>query len=49
MALDRIFKFRRIRQLDIFETKESLRAEIAKIAKRLKQEDLDPRRGRFRK
>jgi hypothetical protein len=49
MALDRIFKFRRNRQLDIFETEESLRAEIAKIAKRLKQEDLDPRRGRFRK
>ena len=49
MALDRIFKFRRVRQLDIFETDESLRAEIAKIAKRLKKEDLDPRRGRFRK
>ena len=49
MALDRIFKFKRSRQLDIFETEESLRAEIAKIAKRLKQEDLDPRRGRFRK
>ena len=49
MALDRIFKFRRSRQLDIFETDESLRAEISKIAKRLKQEDLDPRRGRFRK
>ena len=49
MALDRIFKFRRSRQLDIFETDESLRAEIAKIAKRLKQEDLDPPRGRFRK
>ena len=49
MALDRIFKFRRNRQLDIFETEESLRAEIAKIAKRLKKEDLDPRRGRFRK
>ena len=49
MALDRIFKFRRSRQLDIFETDESLRAEIAKIAKRLKQEDLDPSRGRFRK
>ena len=49
MALDRIFKFRRSRQLDIFETDETLRAEIAKIAKRLKQEDLDPSRGRFRK
>ena len=49
MALDRIFKFRRSRQLDIFETRESLAAEIAKIAKRLKKEDLDPRRGRFRK
>ena len=49
MALDRIFKFKRSRQLDIFETEESLRAEIAKIAKRLKREDLDPRRGRFRK
>ena len=49
MALDRIFKFKRSRQLDIFETEESLRAEIAKIAKRLKQEDLSPNRGRFRK
>ena len=49
MALDRIFKFKRLRQLDIFETRESLRAEIARIAKRLKQEDLSPNRGRFRK
>ena len=49
MALDRIFKFKRSRQLDIFETEESLRAEIARIAKRLKQEDLSPNRGRFRK
>ena len=49
MALDRIFKFKRSRQLDIFETDESLAAEIRKIADALKKEDLDPRRGRFRK
>ena len=49
MALDRIFKFKRLRQLDIFETDESLAAEIRKIADALKREDLDPRRGRFRK
>ena len=49
MALDRIFKFRRSRQLDIFETDESLAAEIRRIADLLKKEDLSPTRGRFRK
>jgi len=49
MALDRIFKFKRSRQLDIFETDESLAAEIRKIADALKREDLSPNRGRFRK
>jgi len=49
MALDRIFKFKRSRQLDIFETDESLAAEIRRIADLLKKEDLSPTRGRFRK